>query len=138
MYRRVTEEEVEDNKDRLTAAWQPHHGFEAVVAHTETCRVCGHGVKQIIPNEDLITALLCVVKQTGSNQNRHNRWELLPKDRRTKWINTKIWWEKTYLRVKPSMLAVQPVYDMNVAEEAANCVQYNASVAQLITGHLLA
>ena len=31
-YGRVTEEEVKDNKDRLTITWPPHQGFKALVA----------------------------------------------------------------------------------------------------------
>ena len=31
-YGRVTDEEVKDNNDRLTTAWQPHQGCEARVA----------------------------------------------------------------------------------------------------------
>ena len=32
IYGRVTEEEIRDNKDMLTTAWQPHQCFEALVA----------------------------------------------------------------------------------------------------------
>ena len=48
-YDRVTKEEVEDNKDRLSTAWQPHQGFEALVAQIKTCLVYSHFAKKLIP-----------------------------------------------------------------------------------------
>ena len=64
-YGRVTEEEVKDNKDRLTTAWQPHQGFEALVAQIETCLVYSHFAKKLIPDEELIDAFIIVIKKTG-------------------------------------------------------------------------
>ena len=45
-YGRVAEEEVKENKDMLTTVWQPHQGFEALVAQIKTCLVYSHFVKQ--------------------------------------------------------------------------------------------
>ena len=84
-----------------------------------------------VPNADLIDTLIVVIKQTGCYQVGIERLELLQEDQRMKLINTKFWWKKENLRVKPSMLAVQSGYSINVTEEAANGVQYNASVLNL-------
>ena len=51
------------------------------------------------------------------------------------WADTKYWWKKEYLRVKPTILARQTGYDMNTAEEVAEDVQYNQSVAEFASGH---
>ena len=67
-YRRVTKEEVKDNKDRLTIAWQPHQDFQALVAQIETCLIYSHFAKKLIPDGELIDAFLICVKQTGCYQ----------------------------------------------------------------------
>ena len=64
-YGKLTKEEVKDNKTRLTAAWQPYQGFEAPVAHIETCLVYGHVAKKVIPDKDLTNALFIIIKRTG-------------------------------------------------------------------------
>ena len=64
-YERVTEEDVKDNKDRLSAAWQPHQRFEALVAHIETCLVYGYFTEKVISDEDLIDMFLIVITLTG-------------------------------------------------------------------------
>ena len=67
-YGRVTGEEVKDNKDRLTTAWQPHQGFEGLVAQIKTCLVYSHFAKKLIPDKELIDAFLIAIKQTGCYQ----------------------------------------------------------------------
>ena len=62
---RVTKEEVKGNKDRLTATWQPHRGFEALVAYIETCLVYSHFNKKLLPDGELIVTFLVCIKQTG-------------------------------------------------------------------------
>ena len=68
IYRILTEEEVKDNKDRLTTAWQPHRGFEALVAQIKTCLVYRHITKKLILDEELIDVFLIILKQTGCYQ----------------------------------------------------------------------
>ena len=102
-YRRVTEEEMKDNKDRLTTAWQPHQGFEALVAEIETCLVYSHFAKKLIPDGELIYAFLICMKQTGCYQTGYDQWELLPCAQTQVWVDTKYWWEKEYLRAKPTL-----------------------------------
>jgi hypothetical protein len=136
-YGRVSQEEVKDNRDRLTTAWQPHQGFEALVAQIETCLVYGHFAKKVISNEDLIDAFLIVIKQTGCYQVGYDRWELIPEAQRGSWTNAKFWWKREYLRVKPSMAARQAGYGMKATEEqqATEDAQYNQAVAQFASGH---
>ena len=78
-YGRVTkEEEAKDNKDRLTTAWQPHQGFEALVAQIEACLVYSHFAKKLIPDGVLIGTFLICVKQMGCYQTGYDCWERLP------------------------------------------------------------
>ena len=72
-YGRVTKEEVKYNKDRLTTAWQPHQGFEALVAQIETCLVYSHFTKKLIPDRELIDAFLICIKQMGCYQTGYDR-----------------------------------------------------------------
>ena len=67
----------------------------------------------------------------------HDRWELIPEAQRTSWTNTKYWWKREYLRVKPSMAARQAGYGMKATEEqqATEDAQYNQAVAQFASGH---
>ena len=88
-YGRVTEEEVEDNKDRLKTAWQPHQGFEAIVAQIETCLVYSHFTKKPIADGELIDVFLICVKQTGCYQTSYDRWELPLLSQRRVWADTK-------------------------------------------------
>ena len=74
---RVTEEEVKDNKDRLTIAWQPRQGVEALITQIETCLMYSHFVKKAIPDGDLSETFLIVIKWTGCYETGYNRWELL-------------------------------------------------------------
>jgi phage terminase small subunit len=134
-YGRVTKEKVKNNKDRLTIVWQPHQGFEALVAQIETCLVYSYFAKKLIPDGELIDAFLIYVKQTGCHQIGYDRWELLPAAQKTGWADTKYWWKKKYLRAKPTISARQAGYGMNAAEEAAEDAQYNQSVAQFTSGH---
>jgi hypothetical protein len=134
-YGTVTEEEVKDNKDRLTTAWQPHQGFEALVAQIETCLVYSHFARKLIPDGELIDAFLICIKKTGCYQTGYDRWELLPAAQKKVWADTKFWWKKEYLRVKPTVSARQAGYGMNAAEEAAEDAQYNQSVASFASGH---
>jgi hypothetical protein len=69
-YGRVTEEEVKDNKDRLTTAWQPHQGFEALIAQIETCLVYSHFAKKLITDVELKDAFLICIKKNGLLPNR--------------------------------------------------------------------
>ena len=69
----MTEEEVKDNKDRLTAAWQPHQGVKVLVAQIKTCLVYGHFAYKVIPDKDLIDALLTVITRMGCCQVGYNR-----------------------------------------------------------------
>jgi hypothetical protein len=64
-YGRVTKEEVNNNKDRLTAVSQPHQRFEALVAHIETCLVYGYFTEKVISDKDLIDMFLIVITLTG-------------------------------------------------------------------------
>ena len=79
----MTQEEVKDNKDRLTTAWQPQQGFEALIAQIETCLVYGHFSKKVMPNKDLINTLFVVIKEMGCYQVGYNMWELIPENQRT-------------------------------------------------------
>ena len=85
IYDRVAQEEVKNNKDRLTSAWQPHQGFQAFIAQIETCLVYGHFAKTIIPDKDVTDALLIVIKQTGHYQVRYDRLEVNPEAEWTNW-----------------------------------------------------
>jgi hypothetical protein len=100
--------------------------------------VYGHVAKKVIPNEDLIDALLIVIKRTGCYHVGYNRWELMPKNQRMNWINAKFWMKKEYLQVKPPISAAQAGYGMKAAEEAADNAQYNESGAQLASGYAAA
>ena len=75
---RVTEEEVKDNKDRLTTAWQPHHWFEAPVVQIETYLVYSHVTKKCIPDSEFIDTFLICNKQTGCYQTGFNPCEMFP------------------------------------------------------------
>ena len=88
-YGGVTEEEVKDSKDMLTAACQSHRGFEALVTHTETCLVHNNFAKKDIPDKDLINILLIVITQMRCYQVGYSRQELLPANPQPNWINTK-------------------------------------------------
>ena len=90
-YGRVTQEEGEDNKDRLTAACQPHKGFKDLVAQIKTYLVYSHFTKKVIPNEDLINAFLVVIKQKGCYQVGDNTGELTPEAQWTSRTNAKFW-----------------------------------------------
>ena len=74
------------------------------------------------------------MKQTGCYQTGCNQWELLPAAQKRVWADTKYWWKKEYLRVKPTMSAHQAGYGMNATDEAADDAQYNHSVAQFASG----
>ena len=50
-------------------------------------------------------------------------------------MDTKYWWKKEYLCVKPTILARQEGYGMKAAEDTAEDAQYNQSVAQVASGH---
>ena len=76
-YGRVTEEEVKYNKDRLATAWQPHQGFEDLVAQIETCLVFSRLAKKLIPDKELIDAFIVIIKKTGCYQTGYDRRELL-------------------------------------------------------------
>ena len=67
-YRRVTDKEFKDNKDRLIITWQPHQYFKALVAQIETYLVYIYFTKKVIPNKNLIKAFSIVIKQTGCCQ----------------------------------------------------------------------
>ena len=49
-YARVNEEEVKNNTDMLTVAWQRHKGFEALVAHIKSCLMYDHFATEVIPD----------------------------------------------------------------------------------------
>ena len=104
-YGRVTKDEAKDNKGMLTrtAAWQPYQGVEALKAQIKTCLVYDHFAKKVIPDKDLTNALFVVIKQIGCYQVGYDRWEFIPSDERTNWINTNLWWKKKYLCVKSLM-----------------------------------
>ena len=72
-YGRVTEDDVKDNKDMLTVAWQPHQESEVRMAQIKTCLMYGHFSKKVIPAKDLIDTLLIVIQRMGSYQVRYNR-----------------------------------------------------------------
>ena len=88
-YGRVTKEEVKDSKGRLTTAWQPHQGVEALVAQIETCLVYSHFAMNIIPDGELIDAFLICIKQTGCYQTGYGRWELLLATQKRVWVDSK-------------------------------------------------
>ena len=67
-YGRVTEEEVKDNTDRLTTAWQPYQGFEVPVAQIKMYLVYIHFAKKVIPNRDLVKTFLILTEPTSGEQ----------------------------------------------------------------------
>lgn len=92
MCRRVTKEEVRDNKDILATTWHPHQNFEALVVKIKMCLVCSPSVKKVILDKDLIKAFLPVIKQRGCYQIGYNMWELLPEKKvRQIWSDKTIW-----------------------------------------------
>ena len=72
----VTQEEVKDNKDRPTTAWQSHQAFKAFVFQIKMYLLYGHSSKEVIPNEDLVDAFLIVIKQRACYQGGYYTWEL--------------------------------------------------------------
>ena len=71
IYGKATPEEVKDNRYRLTTDWQPHQGFEALVAQIEVCLVYGHFAKKSIPDDDLIDAFIIVGKHATHRRPLH-------------------------------------------------------------------
>jgi hypothetical protein len=65
----------------------------------------------------------------GCYQTGHDRWKLLPDAQKRDWADTKYWWKKEYLRVKPMMSARQAGYGMKAAEDTVDDAQYNQLVA---------
>ena len=126
---------MKDNKDRLTTAWQPHQGFEALVAQIETCLVYSHFAKKLIPDGELMDAFLICIKHMGCYQTRYNRWELLPAAQKRGWADTIYCWKKEIFCMKSTISARQAGYDMKAAEDAAEDAQYNQSVTPFALGH---
>ena len=99
------------------------------------CLVYSQFAKSHIPDGVLIGAFLICVKQTGCYQTGYDCWELLPAAQKIVWVDTKYWWKKEYLCVKPTISARQAGYGMDAAEEAAQDTQYNQLVAEFASGN---
>ena len=94
-----------------------------------------HFAKKVTSNKDFMDVLLVVIRRAGWYQVGYDRWELLPKNHQTNWINTKLWSKKECLKVKQLVSSVQKGYGIKAVEEADNDAQYNVSAALFATCH---